>query len=712
MRVPYEGAVERAARAAERRTVCAAIALLALVCCVSMWVPATANAADSSVIELIGGTAARTINVSPKASLAGSRAVLSGEVQLTLRNTTTTTVDAEVLLASESLPGPTVLQHMALSPGALRQVSMTVTLPPDHEPDALNGTLVLDAKALHATSSQQLLIPVTAAVAPIGDVRFAPDPAVVQVTRWCLELLPCNTTDVGSVQLYGSGVGSLVAEYEMLGETRLSTKLRAGSNSVDVELFDLQLNPERPGTATAHLRLGAKPTAGEYMGSIALSPLLPHSPALSISVRSRFMFIWVVLPIFFGVLLAGYFYQQLGLSRRKRLLREMMRHTINDEYCPLASKNKGDGVLGHDTLIWDPKVPCELEDNPDWSYYTELKKPADIYTAIYWARNDADLNEAEAVAVALVRAIKSWLLVLTEVLVLWELIKQARGMQAQWDNLKTGWDSRLLISKARHPPRDRKSCDELLEKICQQAEWHRAMAEAWDLRSKLIALPGQPAQDAAAVDLPKVAAEAQPILDRTQEEQDELEQSLERLYAQLADILERVNANPATPTIEVAPIGDGTLEVESQRLRHELVSLASPTPLAMASISGAYALAGLSGTSSASAAGEAEGAVPIKPTRARRPPAPPTSSRAFGLVRRLRLLDLLMSVLILLATSVIYAATVYSPTWGSPADWGTAFAAGFSGQVVIKWALLPIYRSLRLRAPTGEAQPAATAAAT
>jgi hypothetical protein len=689
-------------------------ALLAASAVLGVWasVPSSALAEGGPEIEVIGGTAARTINLSPKASPAGSRAVLSGEVQLTLRNTTTTKVDVEVLLASESLPGPTVLQHTALPPGALRQVSMTVTLPPDHEPDALDGTLVLDAKALHLTSSQQSLIPVTAAVAPIGDVRFAPDPVVVQVTRWCLELFPCNTTDAGSVQLYGSGVGSLVAEYEMLGETRLSTKLRAGSNSVDVELFHLQLNPQRPGTATAHLRLGAKPTAGEYMGSIALSPLLPHSPALSISVRSRFMFIWVVLPIFIGVLLAGYFYQQLGLSRRKRLLREMMRHTINDEYCPLASKNKGDGVLGHDTLIWDPKVPCELEDNPDWSYYTELKNPADIYTAIYWARNDADLNEAEAAAVTLVRALKSWLLILTEVLVLWELIKQARGMQAQWDNLKTGWDSRLLISKARHPPRDTKSCDELLEKIRQQAEWHRAMAEAWDLRSRLIALGGDPAGEASAVDLSKLAEEARPILDRNQEEQDQLEQSLERLYARLSDILERVNANPATPTIEMAPIGDGTLEAESQRLRYELVSLASPTPLAMASISGAYALAGLSGISSATAVGEAEGAAPIKPRRARRPPAPPTGSRAFGLVRRLRLLDLLMSVAILLVTSVIYAATVYNPTWGSPADWGTAFAAGFGGQVAIKWALLPIYRSLRLRAPSaaGEASEAASSA--
>jgi hypothetical protein len=44
------------------------------------------------------------------------------------------------------------------------------------------------------------------------------------------------------------------------------------------------------------------------------------------------------------------------------------------------------------------------------------------------------------------------------------------------------------------------------------------------------------------------------------------------------------------------------------------------------------------------------------------------------------------------------------------------FGAGFAGQVAVKWALLPIYRSLRVKSPVAVAvgggaptQPAATA---
>ncbi|MGB0096341.1 MAG: hypothetical protein WBP81_27860 [Solirubrobacteraceae bacterium] len=43
----------------------------------------------------------------------------------------------------------------------------------------------------------------------------------------------------------------------------------------------------------------------------------------------------------------------------------------------------------------------------------------------------------------------------------------------------------------------------------------------------------------------------------------------------------------------------------------------------------------------------------------------------------------------------MYSATVYTTTWGTIADFATAFTAGFAGQVTVKWGVLPIFRSIR-----------------
>jgi len=61
------------------------------------------------------------------------------------------------------------------------------------------------------------------------------------------------------------------------------------------------------------------------------------------------------------------------------------------------------------------------------------------------------------------------------------------------------------------------------------------------------------------------------------------------------------------------------------------------------------------------------------------------------------LTDLLLSLAIVGLSSVLYTATIYGDTWGTVTDMATAFGAGFSGQVAIKWGLLPIYQSIRLR---------------
>jgi hypothetical protein len=674
--------------------------------------------AQAASIELIGGTEARSIPLTVHAASAANGAhnpVLAGTLELTLRNSAKQQQSVSILLAGDVLPGPTTLGRVTLGPGAVRQVAASVTLPAGREPDALDGTVLVEAQASgQPRAIPQLSLPVTATIAPIGDVRFAPNPSVVQVTRWCLALFPCNTTRGGTVELSGSGVPSLLAALAAAGNPPLATKLRSGVNTLDVELTDLQADPDHAGTATAKLLLGAKPPAGTFTGTIALSALLPQAPSLSVQVHSRYMFLWAVLCIFLGVLAAGYLYQQLGLSRRKRLLREMMANAINGEYCPRHSENEIDGPRGPATLIWEPEIDCPLIDNRDWTYYTDLNTPANIYTAVYWARNDADLDEAQAAAVTVVRAVKTWLLAITDVRGLWELAEEARPQQERWDSTKTAWDSRLLLSKARRTPPDPASCAALLAKVKQQTSWHRALAEAWDVRAKLIQLGGDIGEAAMEVDLAQLAAEAKPILTRDDDEQDELELKLEEMRGKLITLVAQSNADPSTHEVTVAPPLESEREAVSERLRGEIASLTGPTDLTFALMQAGRAIIPTDGeaeppaAAAAAAAAAGGGKAPAdsppardrrQPTRDRRPPAPPTTNVRYGLARRLRLLDLFMSAAILLAISLLYAVTIYGPAWGSIADWASAFGAGFGGQVTVKWALLPIYRSLRLRAP-------------
>jgi hypothetical protein len=40
---------------------------------------------------------------------------------------------------------------------------------------------------------------------------------------------------------------------------------------------------------------------------------------------------------------------------------------------------------------------------------------------------------------------------------------------------------------------------------------------------------------------------------------------------------------------------------------------------------------------------------------------------------------------------------LYTGSWGSWQDYLTAFTAGFLGQAVVKWGVLPAFQSVRLR---------------
>jgi hypothetical protein len=677
------------------------------------------SAAAQAPIELVGGTGERTVALTVQpAPRGGTGRVLAGTVLVTARNTSASREVVQVRL-SDSVPGTPVLVRQTIPAGAIRQIPVTIQLPSGREPGELDGTLLIESTAPGAhLAVPAASVPVTAVIAPIGDVRFAPNPTVVQVTRWCLVVFACNTTKGGTVELSGAGVPRLLAVLKAAGSPALSTKLRSGSNTLDAELTHLQSDPERPGRATAQLVLGTKPKPGTFTGSIALSSLLAQAPSLEIQVHSRYMFAWAALAILLGVLVAGYLYQQLGLSRRKRVLRELMDNTINGEYCSHRSENSVDGGEDGATLIWDPEIQCPLRDNPAWNYYTELDTPENIYTAIYWARNAADLDEAQTAALTVVRAVKMWLFALSAVRDLWEASQGPSLGREHWLQSAAAHDTALLLRKARHVPADSAACAALVTAAKRQTLWQEALAEAWDLRETLIEGGGNTANAAGNINLLPLIENAKPALSRDDDEQDKLELELEAIRSQLVELAEQTHEQAATPNVEIPIPSEPEREVVSERLRNELIALAVPDRLDFARIQAlrAVAPAGASDEHGQAPAAELAGAnaganaAPAQvPSRASRPSPPSSVTSRSGIVRRLALVDLMLSFAILVATAVLYAVTVYGPSWGSAADWASAFGAGFLGQVTVQWALLPMYRSMRLRTG-GAAADGATAA--
>ena len=221
---------------------------------------------------------------------------------------------------------------------------------------------------------------------------------------------------------------------------------------VTAQLGDFRLDGSQPGAATADLVLEDKPGAGEYKGTIPVSTLVAGAPALPVEVHSRYSIVWAVLAIFLGVLAAGALYQQIGLWQRKRLLERALTEAVDEDYMAHRGYNLVPEPPGR--LIQDLNIQCPLRYNDEWQSWDALDSSSNIYTAVRWARNDADLDEAQTAALTLLQDIKSWLLALTAVRGVWELTRGERSAQDDWDELKVSRDAELVLIRARRTPRD------------------------------------------------------------------------------------------------------------------------------------------------------------------------------------------------------------------------------------------------------------------
>lgn len=363
---------------------------------------------------------------------------------------------------------------------------------------------------------------------PIGDIRFANPNQTVGVTRYRV-IAPCNTTNGGTVEFYGTGVPDLVRRMQAADQTSIPAVLQnTGSRTLTITLSDIKQTPSDPTRATGKLTLASKPPPGKYTGTLALSQDVVNAPKTTVEVDSRAWFLWAIVFILLGVVTSAAVTNWLALRRRKALLNRELEDIVKNyrDYRDLNYPEDPNGETGP-RLIWDCNVTYPLAVSPDWEYFDDLKSTNNIYTAIHWARNDADLDEAQVAVDTVRKLVETWVNTVKAASVLYDLDAnppfEAPKATVTWAGTNTANQTDLLLRKVQHMPQNGNASDALPQAIARQAAWHCEFANAWELRARLVALAGLDISISLLNDVDKNVG---PPLDRTDDAQDKLDAGL------------------------------------------------------------------------------------------------------------------------------------------------------------------------------------------
>jgi hypothetical protein len=634
---------------------------------------------------------------------AGPPRVMTGMTRLVLRNASMRQLEVRLgYVPADGQPVPAITttskivrlsgsRALTIKKGRTRAVGLRFELPADRPPESLDGDLLVQAVRNGRVEEQQTVM-LHGRPRPVGDVRVEPAKAVLQFDKWCV-WFECPGTEGGAVRLVGTGVPGMLDDLAAVGiGDRWTEVARKDGKMVRMWLRDLKGTSD-PHVATAQLELGDDPPPGAFEGRLPLSLFDAKSPAVATEVRSHLWVGWAVIAVLAGVVVAWMLLHHLALRQRRRLIQGWLQARAK-EYVDRSPDNRlGDGS----TLLADLKVVSPLTVDPSWTYADDLGTARRIFTAARWARNDADLDEAQTAAGNLSVQINTWLLAVLQARELWELDTKGKPSRVtrSWEETQTAIHTRALLNRLRGTPVD----EPTLEAVGRQVIWHRAYADAWDLRWRL---ERHVPDDVRAIPFDEIDEKLEPPLTRTPEEQAVREVELTRSFIRMKRLAEqtpRVDAPEEplalTPTADVVA---AKLDVEAARVFADAPELAvaqaalnHPDKPVLRHDTPPHDVHAEDGAMGAlGTAGIPEQAAPA-------PPASPQLGTGARVLRRLQFVDFMQTLAILTLASLAYFFARYNDTWGSVADVATAFLAGFAGQVVVQWALLPIYRSVRLR---------------
>ncbi len=662
-----------------RRTCWVAVALAALV----VWCLAGAAAAVAGPLSVVGsGQQALKIELDH-----GAEGKLVGHGHLVLRNDGESqgVVHLEYVSQHGAEPSDLKLAPVAIPAHGLAAVAFDAELPPGSDPVELGGIARLRLESQGKTVSEPLDLTIEGVGPSFADVSIVPSTLALHSVNWAGPLGHAKSASI-SVELTGAGVPGLFRG----GATQFTSHtLLRSSTGRELEATLTAAPPAGTDTiARGEVRVTGSLAPGSYTGTLPLSSLASSgAPSVGVTTESSDSFLWAMLVVGLGALAGGGVYLASGIKRRKDLMEAEVKEAL-ERY----RRKRDERTEKSAAALWTPSGLGEERKwfVRRWTSLPQLDGVQGVWSQIYWARNEGDLDEVQKLVEPLVARLLRWLEVASDPgpQLLHDAFELAPRQAAEsvWRKTHTYRATAELLGRAaEREPADDKEIEQLVEELNRQARWHSRFATLWDLKSQVLA-------------------------DASKREASYTDGDRKTLKEIDLGAIDEDFANVTDPTKQI------DLEVEVDGEASTLLEMATSKDLAVRPIEGPdkvvelgaddyleVARQGIAPAVKPSVATAAINPMPgatAQPRGRRRSPERTEGTPAW--LRELLARDALWSIVVVIVALAVYVPVFYGPTWGNLGDYAGAFVAGFVGKVAINWAALPVFRSLSARAKTPE----------
>jgi hypothetical protein len=540
-----------------------------------------------------------------------------------------------------------VKRTLWIGPGGIRAVSIGFRLRPGEAAGVIDGNLVL------RLSGGDQVVPLEGQFRSFDGVEVEP------------ANLTLHSEEEATVSLVGPEVVQFL-RFGSIGRRHTATLRDDSDDSVEAEVVfprpgkvAAQENPNRAeGTLTLS---DSDLPSGEYKGKVVLSDFSPGAPALEVDLLAGRSFWWLFGCALLGVVSVGLASRMTAFALRRRLLLKVLKQS-RDAYELVDETKEG-------TASWDlgDLLGPQAEGEGRRADEHRLQGAQGLQVSIETARSRKDLDEDTERTLKLVARIQRWLRVEPAA----RRLRLVDGRYPEGEEARKAWmashawrDTQLLREAARRELPSAEAADALVERLLRQASWHRKFAEAWKAADKTSDPKDKLKAKSIVRGLERALGAKSTVLSRTPEDQDALDQQLDQALGQLEITVDRI------PAIEEPKEEFGVTGVDWD---------ASPFTF----------------TGWATLDGESYGQLASIAAR---------GARRLGCrdvkieLRSITWGDAFWSGVSLGLVCIVYGTEKYSDTWGSREDLIAAFVAGATGVIVVHWAALPLFQSIRLRA--------------
>ena len=554
-----------------------------------------------------------------------------------------------------------------------RGIQVTFVLTKGQRLSRVNGMLVAQLRARGPGKSHK--VPEAAQLRVRGTspaVRFSPAPVTLTVREgcWLVADFFSDCGEEGHVLIRGEDVAALRDEADPVGHVVLGN---GKGGEVSLELTDVAIEGD---ALTGTVNVNDTSGVGEYEGTLPLAPGVAGGPELPVKVKVGHSLGLAVLVVFLGAFVGGFLALRRGIRRQRSLLRLQVRSML-ERYDSERRKNRG-VAAGYDidALHVQPRYEGDGVVRPF---------PGDAgVSGLLWridsAQTDQDFEDATERTESFIDAVDWWIRLepwAREICLQIEArtVPQRKGGR-KFTDCRAFHDTYELREELRTPPKDEEKVQELQQRAARHCTRLNRWRELWHLLlevDKVMHRLTKEQRDVVAdADVNAIEDEAKPDPDKNEEAEarrvavveerllDEAEDTLHYVLASLEQELDtRVEEQLVDDSRRVKDL------VDAVGTRFVSRTLAEPD---------------------------------LRPRFAiRRDRGDEKKSGLWSWFRRIQRGDLFWTLLSGVVAATAYTLTIWDETWGTIADYVTAFTAGFLTETVVKWAVLPAFQSYRAR---------------